>query len=355
MKKTLIALAAVAVSSAAFAQSSVTIDGFVTLGVENADSLAVSAGPTTANPTAAPVGTVVKTNGTSRLNAANGANQLRFRGTEDLGGGLKAHFTLAQRFSPESGSNDGTLNQRPTFQGESTVGLSGGFGGIKLGRALTALQGPVNATDPWGTWTVGSTAFLPANYVTDKNQLDGAGLGRTDGIFYNSPNFGGFTVAASLGLKAAAAPVIAAGGPNAKNLVSLWGSYANGPLMVGAGYEQNRQDDDITAILATYDFGAFKLGGGYGQVDLVNGSESKNFNLMGAIPFGAVTLKAGYGQVKLETPTAIDPKTTKVALGAEYRLSKRTYMYTTVARTKVSTVVNSRSASGFDLGMSHSF
>lgn len=57
----------------------------------------------------------------------------------------------------------------------------------------------------------------------------------------------------------------------------------------------------------------------------------------------------------METATPIDPKTTKFALGAEYRLSKRTYLYTTVARTKLATDVNSLSATGFDLGISHSF
>lgn len=347
MKKTLIALAAVAATGAAFAQSSVTIDGFVTLGVENVDALAVANGTTVPGVP----GTVLKTNGTSKLNAANGANQIRFRGTEDLGGGLKANFTLAQRFSPESGLNDGTANGRPTFQGESTVGLSGGFGSVKLGRALTALQGPINATDPWGTWTVGSTAASGSGYLTDMNQLDGAGIGRTDGIFYNSPSFNGFSVAATLGLKSAAVT----NANNAKNLISLWGSYASGPLMIGGGYEQNRQDDDVTAILGTYDFGAFTLGAGYGKVELVNGTESKNFNLMAVVPLGAVTIKTGYAQTKLETATPIDPKTTKFALGAEYRLSKRTYLYTTVARSKVSTVVNSESATGFDLGISHSF
>jgi len=344
MKKTLIALAAVAATSAAFAQSSVTIDGFVTLGVENVDTLSADAA----------TGVVTKANGTSKLNAANGANQLRFRGTEDLGGGLKAHFTLAQRFSPESGLNDGTKNGRPTFQGESTVGLSGGFGGIKLGRALTALGGPINNTDPWGTWTVGSTAALGTGFQSDKNQPDGAGIGRTDGIFYNSPNFGGFTVAATVGLKAAAVT----DANNTKNLVSLWANYANGPLTVGGGYEQNRQNDDVTALLAIYDFGAFKLGAGYGKVDLAapvaaNGlTGTKNFNLMAAVPFGAVTLKAGYSQTKADA--TIDTKTTKFALGGEYRMSKRTYLYTTVARSKLS-AVTSGTATGFDLGVSHSF
>lgn len=318
MKKTLIALAAVAATSAAFAQSSVTIDGFVTLGVEKV------------------------TGSSAKLNAANGANQIRFRGTEDLGGGLKATFALAQRFSPESGLNDGSANGRPTFQGESTVGLAGGFGAVKLGRALTALQGPVNGTDPWGTWTVGSTAFLTSGYSSDKNQADSAGTGRTDGIFYTSPNFGGFTVAATLGLKNAAVT----NANNTKNLLSLWASYAAGPLTVAGGYEQNRQDDDVTALFGIYDMGVVKLGAGYGKVGLATGADVKNYNLMAVAPMGAFTLKAGYGNSK----TSAGVKTTKFAVGGEYALSKRTYLYSTVARTKVAA-----STTGFDLGISHSF
>lgn len=333
MKKTLIALAAVAATGAAFAQSSVTIDGFVTLGVEKADSVSALA---------------VKTTGVSKLNAANGSSQIRFRGVEDLGGGLKATFAMAQRFAPESGLNDGSANGRPTFQGESTVGLAGGFGAVKLGRALTAFQGPVNGTDPWGTWTVGSTAYLTTGYSTDKNQADGAGAGRTDGIFYTSPNFSGLTVAATVGLKNAATTNV----NNTKNLMSVWVNYAAGPLTVAGGYEQNRQDDDVTALFGVYDLGMAKLGAGYGKVNLVSGASVKNFNLMAVVPMGAVTLKSGYGNSK----TSADTKTTKFAVGGEYALSKRTYLYSTVARTKVSTAAGvSASGTGIDLGVSHSF
>jgi predicted porin len=326
MKKSLIALAALAVVGAASAQSSVTIDGNVQLGV------------------------VKNTGSSAQLNAANGANQIRFRGTEDLGGGLKANFALAQRFSPESGRADGTANNRPTFQGESTVGLSGGFGSIKLGRALTALQGPVNSTDPWGTWTVGSVAVVPGGYNTDNTaNVDGEGAGRTDAIFYASPNFNGFSAAVSLGLKNSAAS--GASVTHAKNLVSFWASYANGPLMVGGGVEQNRRDDDVTVILGTYNFGAVKLGAGYGQVDTVAiaGAKRKNYNLMATAPMGAFTLKAGYGNSKAE---GTQVKTTKLGLGGEYALSKRTYLYTTFARNKVG---SASATNGFDLGVNHSF
>lgn len=332
MKKTLIALAVVAGSGAALAQSSVTLSGNVDLGV------------------------VKLTGQSAKLDATNGASQLVFSGTEDLGGGLRANFRLSQRFSPESGQNDGTKNARPTWQGESTVGLSGHFGAVKLGRSLTAFKGPVTATDPWGSFTVGSTDNLTSGIRTDpKANADGEGAARTDAITYASPRFGGFSGAVSLGLKNSQGGVVqqhtSPVPTQPKNLVSLWLSYGNGPVMIGGGFEQNRQDDDIAAIVATYDFGMVKLMGGYSLVDTVAiaGEKGKNWNLGMAAPIGVVTLKAGYNASKAEG-TQIATK--KLGLGAEYNLSRRTYLYTTYGRTKTD---GTSSVNGFDLGVRHAF
>lgn len=323
MKKTLIALAAVAATSAAFAQSSVTIDGAVDLGYVK------------------PIGAA-----DARLDATNGANQIRFLGTEDLGGGLKAHFTLAQRFSPESGGNDGTTFARPTFQGESTVGLSGGFGAVKLGRALTAFQGPVNATDPWGTLQQGSTAVLTSGYTTDKeNNADAAGLGRTDAIHYTSPNFSGFSAAVSLGFKQHTGSAT----PMPKNLMSLWASYASGPLYVGGGYEQNRQDDSITALLATYNFGVVTVGGGFSQIDLAAANDRKSWNVMAVMPMGAFAIKAAYG-VSKDDVTGVE-STKKLGLGVDYMLSKRTKIYASYGRNSAAAAEKT----GYDIGIRHTF
>jgi len=342
MKKSLIALAVLAASGAAMAQSSVTLSGNINLGV------------------------VKNTGASAKLDAANGASQIVFAGTEDLGGGLKATFRLAQRFSPESGKNDGALNARPTFQGESTVGLAGNFGAVKLGRSQTALSGPRGATDPWGSWTVGSVDVLGTGYVTDyKANFDGEGAGRTDAITYASPVFSGFSAAVSLGLKNSQAAGATVGAFNAttgqfastavptqeKNLTSLWLSYANGPIMVGGGAEQNRRGDKNAVILGTYDFGVAKLGAGYSTVDseAVTGDKGKNWNLMVAAPIGAFTVKAGYGSSEAENS---DTKTKKIGIGGEYALSKRTYLYTTFGRSKKD---GAAATKGFDIGVNHAF
>jgi len=331
MKKSLIALAVLAAAGAASAQSSVTVYGRV-------------------------VAAVMKTPGTSaRIDTTNGTSQLGFRGVEDLGGGLKATFDLRHRFATESGMNDGSSNGRPFWQGSSKVGLAGGFGSVEIGRMLTALQGPVNLSDPWGTETVGSTAVLASGYATDPRAtsgtaLDGAGLGRTDVITYNSPNLGGFSGSFSVGPKRSAAAGGAAISTGAENLYSLWLQFANGPIYVGGGYEQNRFDDNLTAILGSFDFGVAKVMGGYSQVDTVAiaGEKRKNWNLGVAAPLGAAVLKAGFANSEAE---GTGTETRTLSLGAEYNLSKRTYLFTTASRSRTAGVTGS----SFDVGISHSF
>ena len=69
-------------------------------------------------------------------------NTLGFKGTEELGNGLKALFQLEIRYEPDTGTHrEGAGGvQRPLFQGQSRVGLQGDFGMVRLGRGLTAFQ-----------------------------------------------------------------------------------------------------------------------------------------------------------------------------------------------------------------------
>src|SRR3954467_12430742 len=66
------------------------------------------------------------------------ANTLGFKGTEELGNGLKALFQLEIRYEPDTGTNElatplntttgAAATFRPLFQGQSRVGLQGDFG-----------------------------------------------------------------------------------------------------------------------------------------------------------------------------------------------------------------------------------
>lgn len=338
MKKSLVALAALA-ATGAFAQSSVTISGQVDVGVTNAIGAAKT-----------------------RIDqAANGANSIIFAGTEDLGGGLKATFKLTQRFSPESGLNDGTAGNRPLLQGESTVGLSGGFGSVRLGRALTAVQAWVPLSDPWGTYQVASLAggVGPASYQTaagsgaagnpagDNVVGSGSGLARIDGIFYNSPSFGGVTVDVTYAPKTTqlTGATVAA----ANDFTSVAVSYSAGKLLLRAGVENNRADDKLTAFQGAYDFGVAKLQAGYTVVDLAaTAVDRKGYTVGVIVPMGAITLKGGITRSKLDNAAA-DLK--KVGIGLDYALSKRTTLYTSYGRDSALAT----DKAGYDFGIRHAF
>ncbi|MES2945632.1 MAG: porin, partial [Pseudomonadota bacterium] len=120
MKKSLIALAVLAVSGMASAQSTVTLYGLLDTYVGS-----IKSGGTTQ--------TVVNSGGiqTSRFG---------FKGSEDLGGGLKANFLLEGGINTDTGASRGNL-----FGRQSYVGLSGGFGEVKIGQMWTAYDDQVGA------------------------------------------------------------------------------------------------------------------------------------------------------------------------------------------------------------------
>jgi len=133
MKKSLVALAALAVAGVASAQSSVTLFGVVDASVTGYSNTARDERATVfPNQFGIPVylnqGSV-KTSRRELANSAYNSSRLGFRGTEDLGGGLAASFWLEAPISNDDGSQGVA-----TFARRSTVSLSGGFGEIRLGR-----------------------------------------------------------------------------------------------------------------------------------------------------------------------------------------------------------------------------
>ncbi|OFA07383.1 porin [Duganella phyllosphaerae] len=128
MKKSLIAgavLAAIGAAVPAAAQSNVTLYGLLDTGVENL----THAGP----------------QGSATRVSSGGMNNSRFgfRGTEDLGGGLKAIFQLEGGLLTDIGGSDGGL-----FRRQANVGLEGSFGRVVLGRSFTTVYDFIVAFDP---------------------------------------------------------------------------------------------------------------------------------------------------------------------------------------------------------------
>ena len=321
MKKSLIALAAVAASGAAFAQSSVTVYGVVDT------SIAVVKGQDSVS---------------GMLNSGAATSRLGFRGVEDLGNGLKANFVLEGEVQPDDGTAGG-LN----FRRQSTVGLAGSFGEVRLGRALTASYNAVSRYDMFGTVGLGSTlawSSTETGYANRSNNM----------ISYISPKFSGFGVGIDYGF-----------GEQKENRTARYAgigaTYDNGPLSLGLGYDKANNG---LAVAGTEDLTTWQLGGSYDlsvvklaafyketkykEIATGDSEKLKTWNLGVSAPVGAAgEVKAQYA---LYDQKAIDSKAHQLSLGYVHNLSKRTAVYGTVSYLK-----NNGSQHGLQVGIRHAF
>lgn len=309
MKKTLIALAAVAATGAAFAQSSVTLYGVAD------GSLAKVTGASAAVSSA---GTM--NNGTSRWGV---------RGTEDLGDGLKAGFNFEQGLS----LGDGSLAKSGAgeFGRAAWLNLAGGFGDLRVGRSLSANFYGVAAWELTGT----------ANYSAVVSQFGFAGGSRNNAqIMYTSPNFSGVSFAYGHVLKGNNAG-------NAKNAFNV--KYAAGPLAAALTYAKTSGDAAAGKSLgASYDLGMVKLAGGY-----FNNSDSKKGVTLGG------SFNAGPVNLTLDIARDTEAKDTDMLVEVRYPMSKRSTFYTSFLRdgknSKGALGATTKDLNGLGIGIRHNF
>ena len=312
MKKTLIALAVLgSVAGVAQAQSAVTVYGKLDLGLQ-------------------------KETGTATQLANNHQSRLGFKGTEDLGGGLNAIFQIETRFNADTGAvrgYDGVAN--PLFGGQSIVGLTGGFGTVKLGRTYNIVDGvAAGAADPF-----------EGDGIADMHALTAARLSNT--VTYVSPSMSGFSASVQSQLSEVSGQ---------KNGWGVAGAYENGPISAGLGYQKltatapGAEQPNIWGLNAAYAFGPAKVMLGYERLDTkVAGAEkTKNLILGATYGIGAGLIKAAYSQQKT---TDTDRK---YALGYQHNLSKRTSVYADVAHTNPG-AAGAESINGVEIGVTHNF
>jgi predicted porin len=213
MQKKIIALAIAGLAStAAFAQTNVTIYGIVDVGV-------------------AQVRGNGDLTGTKVISGGLSTSRIGFKGVEDLGNGLKALFTLEYRLNPDENQTiGGNANASPSAAGparQQFVGLTGGFGTAVAGRLQTTAY-------DWETKyiTLAATAFDIHNQLTVPNfrinlQNDSRA---SNAVAYISPSFGGLTVALNHSFAVEQGLSATASSLNA-TLVGVY--YDNGPLSIG--------------------------------------------------------------------------------------------------------------------------
>lgn len=325
MKKTLIALAVLAASGAAMAQSSVTMFGILDIAYANMQK------------TGTPTANVLQ-------NGALNGSRWGMKGSEDLGGGLKANFKLVGGMAMDTGasSTGGVL-----FGREIGVGFSGGFGEVYLGRLETPFDnvtGEANAL-----WD--SSFFSPAELLFQSNKYTAR---PNNEIYYQSPTMAGFSTALSYALGENATATVGAGSIASGNI-----AYGNGPLKLSAAYQVEKATGasasvEYTRLNAGYTIGAATLKVQYGKTDniaAVNGANADEWALgLDYKLSGALTL-SGSVATSSDNATAGNADRKGWALGAKYALSKRTFFYgayesDTTSKPAVADVDSSRVVAG---------
>jgi predicted porin len=364
MKKSLLALAVLgAFAGAASAQTNITIYGIADVGIQRTDTNAPGVNPTW-----------------SLSSGIRNGSRLGFKGSEDLGGGLSAIFTLENGFNIDDGSmaqGGPTANTRGTtrlFGRQAWVGLnSNTIGALKLGRQYTPMHIALDSIDPFGTGLAGNI----------ENVFNAYGIRMDNAINYTTANYAGLsgTVAYGMGEQAG-------GGFAANRSIGASVGYNNGPINAVLAYHKAKPvagatlatspavDARTITLGGTYDFrvvkahAAFASNRGTPGFSTANGiSGTSGFGIVGPAAAATnlksrdymlgVTAPVGAGKVMASWVRHDDRQATNTdadqyALGYAYDLSKRTNVYTSVARLNDKSPTNIDSNT-FNVGIQHRF
>lgn len=278
------------------------------------------------------------------------------KGTEDLGGGLKAGFAFTSFMRLTTGAS-GRFNGDTFWSRDANVSLSGGFGTLLLGRWMAPNFLPTILFNPFGD----SFAFSPLVLHANVGLFNGTGwtgtsqadTGWGSQVAYTTPSFGG--------LKATLQYQFREGAADGKN----WGGnllYFGGPVGLTAFYERTQLSNPVVARYAdgstrtnwmvggSYDFSVVKLFATYGQSkNDATDAKLKTAQLGASAPIGPGKLLASYARTKNNLLAATRQT---VTIGYDYELSKRTDVYANVMHDKITAYDNGTS---FAVGMRHRF
>lgn len=375
-KKNVVAAAALTLVAAA-AQAQVTLYGTIDASVGRKETVTIN-----------PVTGAVAKSGSGRVDSNDWTQSfLGFKGQEDLGGGLRAFFKLENGLNVDTGAQSAST----FFSRNAYVGLGGDFGTVKLGRVENLFKLEGQAFNPFGESQAYSPLFRPNALSAQLNAyaLDGTGLPAgtrvlpsfgldasswANSVTYSTPDLSGFKLsvqASAAENQKAAADFYAGGG------AAISARYEAGPLGLSAVYGEVRQPESSALPVgpaiksrdwllgASYDFGAVKLYGQYGQSTLdaknaalnafVEDSKVKRFQVGAGIPVAADgSVLVSYGENKLDSAGG-DLKVRDLSLGYQHNLSKRTSAYAAVGAERLSVDADKITATNFSVGVRHSF
>jgi predicted porin len=363
MKKLLIAAAALAVVAGSVQAQSVTVYGVIDQGYGEKDYKSNSNSATNN-------GEVTGTNAQGSLSS----QRLGFRGTEDLGGGLRSSFVI------ETGITSGSA---PTLAREFKVGLaSNSFGSVDLGLSKTVSQLMMERYSAGGannwigdSWNYADTQNFGAG-ASNVNQSVVADFtsARATGVHYNSPVMSGFAVGVTYA-EATSNDNDGTVSANTKSVIQDIAVVYTGIQNLSIGVSQGRETsraaaatldtkDKVTQFGASYVFGPVTAFGQYAKSETTStaGAQSRaldgtQFGLKYAVS-PTITLHAQMASIDEESTTGT--KTTErkgQQFGAQYAFSKRTtgYVLTGSQEAKLLSSGVTNEVKGTTLGVRHSF
>lgn len=329
MKRSLIAMAILAATGTAMAQSSVNMYGTADVALGKLRF------------------------GKVRMQSNTGVNTsdsyLGFKGWEDLGGGLKTGFALEQSVNLKDGASDTAIGST-TFQRAANLWIGDTWGTVRAGRAYTPSYNAMSSWDLMGRDfnSIAAHTFGPVGGHNESSQ--------NSQLSYKTPSFSGFTAEAAYIFKT---------DNKSQNKYDLGLVYANGPLTAGFAYNKTKNLDASYAFGGQYSFGTFDVATGYyhsyyslwendttGQTIPGATGKSNGFTIGGRIRWGSVSLALDLAKVtstgyKVNGVDFDDKKHTNITIHGRYALSKRTFVYANYLK------LNGQGLYG--LGMRHNF
>jgi len=319
-KKLLAAALGLAFAGAAQAQSNVTLYGIADGGIRFDKTS---------------IGTLKSVN-----SGGESGTRWGLKGAEDLGGGLKAVFQFEQGFdltdnSVVQGNIAGSATSSPSnstgsrfFGRTSTVGLTGDFGGVKVGRGYTPYFLMWDNVDPMDAGLVGGAQNLVVGSTT---RFD-------NGLYFDSANIYGiqFSIAEKFGKSTTDSTATST--KNAGNAVNVGLSYSNGPAYVGYSWlsVDNSVNESIKTksnlLAASYDLGVAKLAGLYSNFKSSNNpvvTDKKSYMIGVTLPVNSFKFFGEYGKItdNAAKNAGLNKDAKFLGLGAQYNVSKRTDFY----------------------------
>lgn len=351
MQKKIIALAVAALAStAAFAQTNVTIYGIADASVSATTNLGATTGQT----------------GFKVNSGTLSTSRIGFKGVEDLGNGLKAVFVLEYGLGLDTSNGIGYSTTSSAIARQQYVGLTGGFGTAVAGHLqTTGLDFTVAGTALGGSLPLGATnvaSTVTYGLITGNNLISALGGGRQDNaVAYISPSLGGVVVAynhARVTETALTSNTTDAHG----DLISV--GYDNGPINAGVIYTKvtnptTLANDNLKewGLRAGYDFKVVKLQATYQQAKSDDSAtyvgKDKKWVVSATVPIGSKVAVIGeYASLNVDS-TAANDDIKAGTLAATYALSKRTTAYAGFVA-KRSQVLNA-DTNTYALGLRHAF